>query len=90
MAGFYIETKLRPCYVVGPKSKTKALFHCWSFTSDLYNASPMVGGHPGGCVARMRAVVELEDGEVIMVHPERIRFVPGIFNEYAWGEEKED
>lgn len=89
MAGLCIETKLRPCHVVGSKSETKALFHCWSFHSDLYNASPMVGGHPGGVVARMGAIVEFEDGRVSVVRPESIRFVPGIFNEYGWGDEDE-
>lgn len=29
MAGLYIETKLRPCYV----GERKALFHCWSHES---------------------------------------------------------
>lgn len=84
MAGFTVETKLRPCYIIGNDSKTKALFHCWSFHSDIYAPSVMIGGHGGGVVARTGAIVELEDGSVTVVHPESIRFVPGIFDEYGW------
>lgn len=84
MAGLYIETKLRPCYVVGNDSEAKALFHCWSYHSDIYAPSVMIGGHGGGVVARTGAVVELEDGSVTVVRPESIRFVPWIFDEYGW------
>jgi hypothetical protein len=65
---------------------TKALFHCWSFTSDIYAPSVMVGGHGGGVVARTGAIVELEDGSVTIVEPHCIKFVPGIFDEYVWEE----
>jgi hypothetical protein len=85
MAGLTIETKLRPCYILGANdSKTKALFHCWSFHSDIYSPSPLVGGHGGGVVARTAAIVELEDGSVTLIHPQSIKFVSGICEEYAW------
>lgn len=88
MAGLMIETKLRPCYIVVKRSKTKALFHGWSFHSDIYAPSVMIGGHGGGVVARTSAIVELEDGSVTLIPPENIKFVSGIFDEYAWDEEE--
>lgn len=88
MTGLTIETKLRPCYIIGEKgSKAKALFHCWSFHSYVLSPSPMVGGHTGGVVARTGAVVELEDGSITLIHPQSIKFVSGIFDEYAWDKE---
>lgn len=87
MAGLNVEIKLRPCYILGKDSKQKALFHCWSYHSDIYAPSPMVGGHPGGVVARMSAIVELEDGSVTLIHPQSIKFVSGIFDEYVWDKE---
>ena len=87
MARLYIEPRLRQCYVVGGKSEAKALFHCWSFHSDVYEPSIMIGGHPGGMVARMGAIVEFEDGRVTTVRPESIRFVTSIFRDYCWIDE---
>lgn len=87
MAGLYIEPRLRPCYVTGNDTETKALFHCWSFQSDIYAPSIMVGGHSGGVVARMGAIVEFEDGRIITVPPESIRFVTSIFIDYSWVDE---
>ena len=88
MAGLTIETKLRPCLILGDKgSKTKALFHCWSFHSDIYAPSVMVGGHPGGTVARTAAIVELEDGSITLINPQSIKFVSGIFDGYCWDKE---
>lgn len=86
MAGLTIEPKLRPCYIIGNDSNVKALFHCWSFHSNVIPASPMIGGHPGGVVASTGAIVELEDGSITLIHPQNIRFVPGIFEEYDWEE----
>lgn len=66
---------LRPCYILGnDKSKTKALFHCWT-TVDY-------GMHG----TKTAAIVELEDGSVTLIHPQSIKFVSGIFNEYSWCE----
>ena len=90
MAGLTIETKLRPCWIIkNKKSKTKALFHCWGFHSDVIDPSPLIGGHSGGVIARMSAIVELEDGSITLIHPQSIKFVSGIFDEYCW-EEAED
>ena len=75
------EVELRPCYILGHnKSKIKALFHCWT-TIDY--------GMNGMHSTKTAAIVELEDGSVTLIHPQAIKFVSGIFNEYSWfGEEK--
>ena len=99
MAGLYIEQSLRPCYVMTYKSdpkqrgrlikdrEEKALFHCWEQTSDVIGPSPMVGGHSGGVIAGVVAIVEREDGRVGRVRPEDIRFCDNKFQEYAFEEE---
>lgn len=75
------ETELRPCYILGhDKSKIKALFHCW--TTIDYGINGMHG-------TKTAAIVELEDGSVTLIHPQAIKFVSGIFNEYSWVDEEE-
>lgn len=75
------ETELRPCYILGhDKSKIKALFHCW--TTIDYGINGMHG-------TKTAAIVELEDGSVTLIHPQAIKFVSGIFNEYSWFGEEE-
>lgn len=84
MAGFYIETKLRPCIVWGDQ---KGLFHCWG--NEAYTCPPSltIKGLPGGQVYHTYALIELEDGTVEEVAPEDFRFVPsGIFEQYDFGE----
>ena len=74
------EIDLRPCYILGHnKSKIKALFHCW--TEIDYGMHGMHG-------TKTAAIVELEDGSVTLIHPQSIKFVSGIFNEYSWVEEE--
>lgn len=91
MAGFRIETRLRPCYVTTISgSSEKALFHCWSQESELYAPSVRKGGHNGGTVSGMMAICELENGVVVRVLPRNIRFVPGEFNAYIWNDEGEE
>ena len=75
------DIELRPCYIIRHyKSKIKALFHCW--TEIDYGMNGMNG-------TKTAAIVELEDGSVTLVHPQAIKFVSGIFNEYSWVEEEE-
>ena len=72
------EMELRSCYILGnDKSKTKVLFHCWTTIDD------------GVSGIKTAAVVELEDGSVTLIHPQSIKFLSGIFNEYSWGEGEE-
>lgn len=97
MAGIYIETKLRPCYVTTYKrdpekrgrvlvkdGEVKCLFHCWCADSDVIPPSPMVGGHNGGVVTNVLGLVEREDGIVRKVNPEDIRFCDNRHQEYSF------
>ena len=89
MAGFYVQPKLRPCFVINKEKSTKALFHCWEHFSEVLAPSPMIGGQPGGTFAWVRGIVELEDGQVIAVAPQMIKFVDNACEEYIWQEEKD-
>lgn len=74
------EMDLRPCYILGhDKSKIKALFHCWTAIDYGYGTHNI----------KTAAIVELEDGSVTLIHPQSIKFVSGIFNEYSWVEEED-
>ena len=74
------EMDLRPCYILGhDKSKIKALFHCWTAIDYGYGTHNI----------KTAAIVELEDGSVTLIHPQSIKFVSGIFNEYSWEERDE-
>ena len=72
---------------IEPEREIKAMFHCWNHRSELYDASPMIDGHPGGQVSGTFAVVEYEDGTVHEVEPQNIRFVDNLMTEYAFPEE---
>lgn len=72
-------------YIIeSPEREIKALFHCWDFRSELCDASPMIGGHPGGQVSGTFAIVEYEDGTVHEVEPTQIRFVDNAMSEYEF------
>lgn len=73
-------------YTEEPECEIKALFHCWNFCSELYDASPMIGGHPGGQAFDTFAIVEYEDGTIHKVEPTCIRFVDNAIREYAFPE----
>ena len=75
MAGFTIESRLRPAYV----GKAKVLFHCWGLETEVFKE--------GVCTYTV-GIVEYGNGMIRARRPERIHFVPGEFNEYCWdGEE---
>ena len=74
---------------IEPEHEIKALFHCWSHRSELCDASPMIGGHPGGQVSETFAIVEHEDGTIHEVEPTQIRFVDNAMSEYAFPEMEE-
>ena len=89
MAGFIIETKLRPAYVeLSPGNSRKVLFHCWSQESEVLAPSIGRGGHQGGVVSGIMAIVENEEGKVWKVRPDRLKFVPGEFDGYSWDDEE--
>ena len=85
-----VRNQLRPCYVhVKPDVKKKALFHCWSFESEVIEPSLMIGEHPGGTMSCTMAIVELENGRIITMPPASIQFLDNKFNEYFLSERGE-
>ena len=74
---------------IEPEHEIKALFHCWNHRSELYDASPMIGGHTGGQVSGTFAIVEYEDGTIHEVEPTQIKFVDNPMIEYAFPEMEE-
>lgn len=63
--------KTRPCLVDGKR----ALWHRWVDRAEVVPPSIMRGGHGGGQLACTVALVELFDGTVKTVYPERVRFL---------------
>lgn len=61
---------LRPCVVNGKK----ALFHTFEQYSEIVPPSIAVGGHSGGVIAEVFAIVEYEDGTVGRVRISLLRF----------------
>jgi hypothetical protein len=75
----------RPCFV----DNHKALFHCWAQVSSVVGPSMLKGGHPGGTVIDVVAVVEYEDGKVATVLPKRVQFIDNaVFEAFDWAYEK--
>ena len=52
-------------------------FHTWEQYNDVIPPSPLKGGHPGGTVSEVFAIVEFEDG-VERVCPHKIKFIDQI------------
>lgn len=48
-------------------------FHCWEQWANVVDASPMVGGHPGGQVSYVMGIIEFDNG-VRRVDPTLIKF----------------
>ena len=61
MAGLSMDIKLetRLCEVNGEFG----YFHCWEHWSNVIDASPLRGGHPGGQIGQVYGIVEFS-GEV--------------------------
>lgn len=82
----------RPC-LVGKDFDRKAVFHRWVEVAQIVSPSIMNGGHGGGVVKDIVALVELEDGTVREFLPENIRFTDSdrLFAEvYRGGGEEDD
>lgn len=63
--------ELRPCLF---KDK-KALFHRWDEVSQAVEAGFAIGSHPAGWLKYTLAIIELEDGKIVEVSPELIKFL---------------
>lgn len=62
-------SELRLCEVNGEIG----YFHCWEHWSNVVDASPMIGGHPGGTVSTVCGIVEFSNG-VQRIDPTEILF----------------
>lgn len=60
--------------VKDPADYVDAWFHCWSQEAHVVDASPLMGGHPGGQISALYALVEVPGGNCILVRPDRVRF----------------
>lgn len=64
-----IEWETRLCEVDGKIG----YFHTWEHWSNVVDASPLRGGHPGGQVGQVYGIVEFKNG-VRRVDPVKIKF----------------
>lgn len=76
--------------IVEPEKDIKALFHCWSYRSELVGESLVRGGHPGGQISATFGLVEYEDGTMHEVEPQNIQFVDGRINQYGFWEGEDE
>lgn len=53
----------------------RALFHGWDGIKQVIDASPMIGGHPGGQISYTMGIVEFMDGTMGEVYPGYIKFL---------------
>ena len=69
--------KQRDCLVRLSKEMepVHAVFHLWSQEVWVIPPSPMIGGHHGGQMSGIYALVELDDGTCAMVPPSEIKFI---------------
>ena len=56
----------------------KGVFHGFYVLSEIVPPSPLQEGHSGGVVADVVALVEVQDGQCKLVHPNRVRFIDGL------------
>ncbi len=64
-----IERKYRLCTV----NDEPGYFHAWEQWSNVVDASPLMGGHPGGQISEIFGIVEFKDG-VRRIKPNNIKF----------------
>lgn len=64
-----VEWATRLCEVDGKYG----YFHTWEQRSDVIDASPFKGGHPGGQVSQVYGLVEFPDG-IERIDPTHIKF----------------
>lgn len=84
-------SELRSCTVNG----RPGYFHCWEHYARVVDASPMIGGHPGGQISYILGIVEFSDC-VKRVDPFQIKFTDeknsylGAIEKHMKGEEIDD
>lgn len=86
MTELSISMERRPCLV----DDRKHMFHGWHHEYFVIEPSIMVGGHPGGQMSRLWAIVEDEHGACLLVEPYRVRFIDhSDFEKFAWPKEEQ-
>lgn len=60
------------------------LFHCFEQRSYVVPPSPMIGGHPGGQVSMLFALIEDGKGNIFRVDPTAILFTDNEFRNYCF------
>lgn len=78
-----MDFSLRPCLAMGKN----ALFHRWSDWANVRDA--IMVGTTSGQIAQTYAIVEYEDGQIDIVHPQSIKFLDNISKNYYWPSHKE-
>ena len=68
-----IASEYRPCLI----HDVKCMFHCWINEAKVIPPSMMVGGHRGGQLWDVLALVETEDGHMMKVYPSEVIFTDG-------------
>lgn len=81
-----IVREYRPCLVDGKK----ALFHRWAVRKQIVEPSIRVGGHRGGEVEVIVAIVEYENGKVAECYPIQVRFCDRMMEEYLFEMEEQN
>lgn len=79
-------------YIEGNAMKEKrAFFHLFTTSAYTVEPSPLKGGHPGGQISTPCAIVEYENGEVVLVTADSVRFLDTeeLMKQYSWGEKEE-
>lgn len=75
---------LRPCIISGQRTSRgitelpddePALFHCITHRANVIPPSLLKGGHPGGQLAEVYALVEYRDGHLEEVSLDRVQFL---------------
>ena len=79
------QTEMRPCVVLGKK----AFFHRWADKAEIVPPSVLRGGHGGGIVRGVLAIVEYEDGTIGEALPENIRFLDSPHDQHDFTEREE-
>lgn len=73
-----MEDYYRPC-----KFENKNyIFHCFEQHSYVISPSPMIGGHPGGQVSAVFALIEDKKGNIYRVDATRVKFTDDKFLDY--------
>lgn len=80
------KTELRPCIVNFKDGEKKALFHRWEDRAYTIGESALRGGHVAGQIWSVLGIVEMENGKIIEVYPNTIRFLDKKTDQYFYEE----